>query len=94
MLYKFLDTIEEAAANAVAAKRTWLEAALEENISIPWRKEQLMDFILYNKHQPLCLFTLNIDGTIKKITEVYNEAYAPVGVNLHDRLSLYEWWTC
>ena len=51
-----------------------------------------MDFILYNKHQPLCLFTLNIDGTIKKIIEVYNEAYAPVGVNLHDRLSLYEWW--
>lgn len=51
-----------------------------------------MDFILYNKHQPLCAFTLNTDGTIKKITEVYNEAYAPVGVNLHDRLSLYEWW--
>ena len=51
-----------------------------------------MDFILYNKHQPLCAVILNTDGTIKKITEVYNEAYAPLGVNLHDRLSLYEWW--
>ena len=31
----FGDTIEEAAANAVDAKRTWLEAALEEKIEIP-----------------------------------------------------------
>lgn len=51
-----------------------------------------MDFTLYNKHEPLCAFTLNTDGTIKKIIKVYNEAYVPVGVNLRDRLSLYEWW--
>ena len=29
------DTIEEAAANAVDAKRTWLEVALEEGMQIP-----------------------------------------------------------
>ena len=29
------DTIEEAATNAVEAKRIWLEAALEDNIPIP-----------------------------------------------------------
>ena len=29
------DTIEEAAANAVEAKRVWLEAALEEKMTIP-----------------------------------------------------------
>ena len=29
------DTIEEVAANAVEAKRVWLEAALEDNVSIP-----------------------------------------------------------
>ena len=29
------ETIEEAVANAGDAKRVWLEAALEENISIP-----------------------------------------------------------
>lgn len=29
------DTIEKAAANAGDAKRVWLEAAIEENISIP-----------------------------------------------------------
>lgn len=29
------DTIEEAATNAVEAKRVWLEAALEDNIPIP-----------------------------------------------------------
>ena len=51
-----------------------------------------MEFTLYNKHQRLCSFSLSADGTIQKIFHVYNEAYAPVGVNLHDRLSLYEWW--
>lgn len=29
------ETIEEAAANAIDAKRVWLEAALQENIEIP-----------------------------------------------------------
>lgn len=35
------DTIEEAAANAVDAKRTWLEVALENEMEIPLPKKRI-----------------------------------------------------
>ena len=51
-----------------------------------------MEFTLYNKIQPVCDFEISAAGRIEKILKVHNAAYAPVGVNLQDKISLYEWW--
>lgn len=51
-----------------------------------------MEFILYNKHHPICLLSIDEYGYISRILEIYNSAYAPVGVYLTNINSLYEWW--
>lgn len=51
-----------------------------------------MEFILYNKHHPLCHLSIDNEGFINKIFEIYDEKYAPVGVSLTNKNSLYEWW--
>lgn len=51
-----------------------------------------MDYILFNKYMPICRLTMDEDGQVDDIVEIYNEAYAPVGVRLNSRNSVYEWW--
>lgn len=51
-----------------------------------------MDYILFNKYMPICRLTMDEDGQADDIVEIYNEAYAPVGVRLNSRNSVYEWW--
>lgn len=51
-----------------------------------------MEYILCNKNHPVCRLVINQNGLIEQVVEVYEKAYAPVGVVPEDKFSLYEWW--
>lgn len=51
-----------------------------------------MEYILFNKHHPLCRLEIADNGYIEKITETFDTTYSPIGVDVTKVSSLSEWW--